>query len=279
MSLLKQGKRIICVVVIVAVAFLFSKTWIWYWNSKFLISFLANSLSLWGNYRSSPAIDATNLSSASISFFFALVSIFYLILLRSNTFSCSSLSGDLIDNFLFWKDFCVLQTEAATFSGKFSYVLTTLGDLPSSKYLSVVWSSFKSRASDHSCDSHSCEVGSSSSRTGWLCSSLWLWSNWDLEFRGRTKWSSHVKNLNGFNSFSPLSTASLEVPDIFEFFKLLRFFCIILLQVFECSFALAPKCKIKLNVNRSSYWKVFLKKSFSFLPDLHVVDIGWPVLE
>ena len=99
----------------------FSKTCIWYRNSIFLISFLANSLSLLGNARSSSAIDATNLSSASISFFFALVSIFSLILLRSNTFSCSSLSDELIDNFLFWEDFCVLQFETATFSGKFSY--------------------------------------------------------------------------------------------------------------------------------------------------------------
>ena len=134
----------------------FSKTCIWYRNSIFLISFLANSLSLWGNSGSSSAIDATNLSSVSISFFFTLVSIFSLILLRSNTFFCSSFSDELIDNFLFWEDFCVLKTEAATFSGKFSYVLTTFGDLTSSKNLSVVWWSSKSRASGHSRDSCFC---------------------------------------------------------------------------------------------------------------------------
>ena len=223
-SLLKQGKRIFALLLLLLLL-PFSKPCIWYRNSIFLISFLANSIFLWGNSRSSSAIDATNLSAASISFFFALVSIFSLILLRSNIFSCSCLSDELINNFLFWEDFCFLQTEAATFSGNFSCVLTTLEDLPSSKYLSVVRSSSKSRASGHLCDWHSWEVWSSSLPTGWLCSSLSFWSNWDLEFRGRTKWSSLVKNLNGFSSFSTFLTASLEVPDVFEFFRLLRFFC------------------------------------------------------
>ena len=100
MSLLKQGKRIICVVVIVAVAFFLQDLHL-ILNSILLISFLANSLSLRGNSRSSSAVDATSLSSASISFFYALVSIFSLILLRSNTFSCSPLSDELINNFLF----------------------------------------------------------------------------------------------------------------------------------------------------------------------------------
>ena len=166
-SLLKQRERIICVVVIAAVAFFLQDLYLIPKQYIFDLIF-ANNLSLRGNSRTSSAIDARNLSSASISFFFALISIFSLILLRRNTFSCSSLSDELIDSFLFWEDLCVLQTEAATFSRKFSYILTTLGDLPSSKYLSVVWSSSKSRAFGYSRDSHSCEVWSSSSPTGYV---------------------------------------------------------------------------------------------------------------